>query len=209
MSEQAKTTTEAVKQVTKEVNASQPNAAVTNKYDKINQNRNKMRSGGNNNRSRRPDSRKDKNEKDGEQLETKIVTIRRVTKMHQGGRRMKISVVVVVGDKKGKVGIGVGKGDDVRSAQDKATNHAKKSMVFVKLKGATIPHEITFKFKSSRILLKPAAPGTGIIAGSSVRQVAEVVGISDILGKILGADNKITNAYATIYALAALRTTRL
>lgn len=129
--------------------------------------------------------------------------------MHQGGRRMKISVVVVVGDKKGRVGIGVGKGDDVRSAQDKATNNAKKSMIFVKLKGNTIPHETIFKYKSSRIFLKPAAPGTGIVAGSSVRQVAEVVGISDVLGKILGADNKITNAYATIYALAALRTTRL
>lgn len=204
MSEQAKPTTE-IKEVVKEVNASQATAAVTNKYERNNLNRNKMRS--NNNRSRRPD-RKDKKE-DGEQLESKIVTIRRVTKMHQGGRRMKISVVVVVGDKKGRVGIGVGKGDDVRSAQDKAMNHAKKSMIFVKLKGNTIPHEINFKYKSSRIFLKPAAPGTGIVAGSSVRQVAEVVGISDVLGKILGADNKITNAYATIYALAALRTTRL
>ncbi len=207
MSEQVKPTTETITQAAKEVNASQATAAVTNKYERNNLNRNKMRSG-NNNRSRRPD-RKDRSEEKGEQLETKIVTIRRVTKMHQGGRRMKISVVVVVGDKKGRVGIGVGKGDDVRSAQDKASNHAKKSMVFVKLKGNTIPHEITFKYKSSRILLKPAAPGTGIIAGSSVRQVAEVVGIHDILGKILGADNKITNAYATIYALAALRTTRL
>jgi len=206
MSEQVKPTTETITQAAKEVNASQATGAVTNKYERNNLNRNKMRSG-NNNRSRRPD-RKDKKE-DGDQLETKIVTVRRVTKMHQGGRRMKISVVVVVGDKKGKVGIGVGKGDDVRSAQDKATNHAKKSMVFVKLKGDTIPHEIIFKFKSSRIFLKPAAPGTGIIAGSSVRQVAEVVGIKDVLGKILGSDNKITNAYATIYALAALRTTRL
>lgn len=197
MSEQAKPTTEV-----KEVNVTQAQATVANKYER--NNRSKIRS----NRPRRSD-RKDRSEEKGEQLETKIVTIRRVTKMHQGGRRMKISVVVVVGDKKGRVGIGVGKGDDVRSAQDKATNQAKKSMVFVSLKGNTIPHEITFKYKSSRILLKPAAPGTGIIAGSSVRQVAEVAGINDVLGKILGADNKITNAYATIYALAALRTTRL
>lgn len=197
MSEQAKPTTEV-----NEVNVTQAQATVANKYER--NNRSKIRS----NRPRRSD-RKDRSEEKGEQLETKIVTIRRVTKMHQGGRRMKISVVVVVGDKKGRVGIGVGKGDDVRSAQDKATNQAKKSMVFVSLKGNTIPHEITFKYKSSRILLKPAAPGTGIIAGSSVRQVAEVAGINDVLGKILGADNKITNAYATIYALAALRTTRL
>jgi len=133
MSEQAKPTTEV-----KEVNVTQAAVTVANRYDR--NNRSKVRS----NRSRRPD-RKDRSEEKGEQLETKIVTIRRVTKMHQGGRRMKISVVVVVGDKKGRVGIGVGKGDDVRSAQDKAANHAKKSMVFVKLKGNTIPHEITFK----------------------------------------------------------------
>lgn len=180
------------------VNAAQVSASVASKYD---------RSRGRNNRSRRPD-RKDKQE-DKDQYDTKIITIRRVTKMHKGGRRMKISVVVVVGDRKGRVGIGVGKGEDVRSAQEKAASQAKKNMVFVKLKGNTIPHEITFKYKSSRILLKPAAPGTGIVAGSSVRLVAEVAGISDVLGKILGADNKITNAYATVYALSALRTTRL
>ncbi|MBE0573590.1 30S ribosomal protein S5 [Candidatus Dojkabacteria bacterium] len=159
-------------------------------------------------RSRRPD-RKERSEEKKDQFENKLITIRRVTKMHKGGRRMKISVVVVVGDKKGRVGIGVGKGEDVRSAQDKAVSQAKKNLVFVNLKGNTIPHEIEFKYKSSRILLKPAAPGTGIVAGSSVRQVAEVVGIHDVLGKILGADNKVTNAYATIYALAALRNTRL
>ncbi len=190
-----------VKPETTKVTATQASASVANKYER-NNNR------GRNQRGRRPD-RREKNEEKGEQLDTKIVTIRRVTKMHKGGRRMKISVVVVVGDKKGRVGIGVGKGEDVRGAQDKAVNQAKKNMVFVKLKGNTIPHEITFKYKSSRILLKPAAPGTGIVAGSSVRQVAEVAGISDVLGKILGADNKVTNAYATVYALSALRTTRL
>lgn len=191
-----------VKPETTKVTATQASASVANKYER-NNNRGRNQRGG-----RRPD-RREKNEEKGEQLDTKIVTIRRVTKMHKGGRRMKISVVVVVGDKKGRVGIGVGKGEDVRGAQDKAVNQAKKNMVFVKLKGNTIPHEITFKYKSSRILLKPAAPGTGIVAGSSVRQVAEVAGISDVLGKILGADNKVTNAYATVYALSALRTTRL
>jgi small subunit ribosomal protein S5 len=202
MSDQVKTTTE-TNNTAVQVNPAQVTASVTNKYERNNRGRNS------NNRGRRPDRRDNSDEKKGEQLETKIITIRRVTKMHQGGRRMKISVVVVVGDKKGKVGIGVGKGDDVKSAQEKATNQAKKNMVFVKLKGNTIPHETTFKFKSSRILLKPAAPGTGIVAGSSVRLVAEVAGISDVLGKILGAENKITNAYATIHALASLRTTRL
>lgn len=191
-----------VKPETTKVTATQASASVANKYER-NNNRGRNQRGG-----RRPD-RREKSEEKGEQLDTKIVTIRRVTKMHKGGRRMKISVVVVVGDKKGRVGIGVGKGEDVRGAEDKAVNQAKKNMVFVKLKGNTIPHEITFKYKSSRILLKPAAPGTGIVAGSSVRQVAEVAGISDVLGKILGADNKVTNAYATVYALSALRTTRL
>ncbi len=159
-------------------------------------------------RSRRDDKRKgDNGEK--KQYEHKIISIRRVTKMYKGGRRMKLSVFVAVGDKKGKVGLGLGKGEDVKSAQEKAISQAKKNMIMVPLKGNTIPHEILHKFRSSKILLKPAAPGTGIIAGSSVRMVIEVSGISDILGKIIGADNKITNAYATVQALGALRQTRL
>lgn len=162
-------------------------------------------------RMQRPGKRGDQRNQDKPQdpFESKIISIRRVTKMHKGGRRMKISVAVVVGDKKGRVGIGVAKGEDVKSAQEKAANNAKKNLILVNLKGNTIPHDITFKFKASKILLKPAAPGTGIIAGSSVRQVVGVAGISDILGKIIGANNKITNAYATVYALAALRNTRL
>lgn len=158
-------------------------------------------------RPKRRDDNKRREEKDG--FETKIIDIRRVTKMFKGGRRMKISVFVAVGDKKGKVGLGLGKGDDVRSAQEKAVVKAKKSMIFVQLKGNTIPHEILHKFKSSKVLLKPASPGTGIVAGSSMRLVAEVAGINDVLGKILGADNKITNAYATVQALGLLRATRL
>ncbi len=158
-------------------------------------------------RPKRRDDKRGEREKDA--FETKIIDIRRVTKMFKGGRRMKISVFVAVGDKKGKVGLGLGKGDDVRSAQDKAVVKAKKNMIFVQLKGNTIPHEILHKFKSSKVLLKPASPGTGIVAGSSMRLVAEVVGISDVLGKIMGADNKITNAYATVQALALLRPTRI
>ncbi|MEP7103704.1 MAG: 30S ribosomal protein S5 [Candidatus Dojkabacteria bacterium] len=156
---------------------------------------------------RRDENGKKREDKDA--FETKIIDVRRVTKMYKGGRRMKISVFVVVGDKKGKVGLGLGKGDDVRSAQEKAVLKAKKSMIFIKLKGNTIPHEILHKFKSARVLLKPASPGTGIIAGSSMRLVAEVAGINDVLGKIMGADNKITNAYATVQALGLLRQTRL
>ncbi len=141
--------------------------------------------------------------------EVKLVHVRRVTKMYKGGRRLKLSVVVVVGDKKGKVGIGTGKGLDVKGAQEKAVAQAKKNLVQIPLKGNTIPHEVLFKFKSSRLLLKPAAPGTGIVAGSSVRMVAEVAGINDILSKILGANNKITNAYAAVKALESLRSSKL
>ncbi len=161
--------------------------------------------GRNNNRS----DRRDKPEKEKDPFDFKLIEVRRVNKMYKGGRRMKLSVVVVVGDKKGRVGIGLGKGDDVKTAQEKAISQAKKNLVLIPLKGNTIPHEVTHKFKSSRIMLKPAAPGTGIVAGSSVRMVAEVAGINDVLSKILGANNKITNAYATIQALSSLRATRL
>jgi small subunit ribosomal protein S5 len=159
-------------------------------------------------RSRRDNKSKD-DRQEKKQFEHKIITIRRVTKMYKGGRRMKLSVFVVVGDKKGRVGLGLGKGEDVKTAQEKAISQAKKNLIMVPLKGNTIPHEILMKYKSSRVLLKPAAPGTGIVAGSSVRMVAEVAGINDLLGKILGANNKITNAYAAVQALGLLRQTRL
>jgi small subunit ribosomal protein S5 len=158
-------------------------------------------------RQGRKDRPQGKQEKDP--FEHKIIDINRVTKMYKGGRRMKISVFVAIGDKKGRVGLGLGKGDDVKSAQEKAIARAKKNLVFVQLKGQTIPHEVLVKFKSGRVLLKPAAPGTGIVAGSSVRQIVEVAGISDILGKILGSNNKITNSYTTVKALSMLRNTRL
>lgn len=165
------------------------------------------RSAGRNDRSKRRNEnrREDKNR----DYDFKIINIRRVTKMHKGGRRMKISVFVVVGDKKGKIGLGIGKGEDVRSAQDKAIAKAKKNLKMVTLKGNTIPHEIEYKYRSSKIILKPASPGTGVIAGSSLRSVIEVAGISDILTKILGTNNKITNAYAAVNALTSLRSTRL
>lgn len=162
----------------------------------------------NRSRVRQSTKRSDKRE-EKDPFDHKIIDIRRVTKMYKGGRRMKISVFVVVGDKKGKVGLGIGKGSDVRSAQEKAISRAKKSLVFVQLKGNTIPHEVKFKFRAASVLIKPASPGTGVIAGSSMRMVAEVAGIKDILGKVLGANNQITNAYATLGALQSLRLTRL
>lgn len=188
---QVETKTE-VKEVVKATTAEAPR-----KFEK---NRSKIRQG-------RKDRPQGKQEKDP--FEHKIIDINRVTKMYKGGRRMKISVFVAIGDKKGRVGLGLGKGDDVKSAQEKAIARAKKNLVFVQLKGQTIPHEVFAKYKSGKVLLKPAAPGTGIVAGSSVRQIVEVAGISDILGKILGSNNKITNSYTTVKALSMLRNTRL
>ena len=117
--------------------------------------------------------------------------------------------MVVVGDRKGRVGVGLGKGSEVRAAQEKAVGRAKKSLIFVPLKGNTIPHDIKAKFGAAKVFMKPAAPGTGIVAGSSMRMIAEVAGIKDILGKIFGTNNSISNAYATIEALKQLRDTRL
>ncbi len=156
---------------------------------------------------RKRESKENRTDDDG--FAHKIVDIRRVTRMYKGGRRLRLSVFVVVGDKKGKVGVGIGKGEDVRIAQQKAIAHAKKSLIFVPLTGKTIPHEVMHKKGAAKVLLKPAAPGTGIVAGSSMRMVAEVAGISDMLGKILGTNNNISNAYATIEALQSLRATRL
>jgi small subunit ribosomal protein S5 len=142
-------------------------------------------------------------------FDEKIIHIRRVSRMYKGGRRMRLSVFVVIGDRKGTVGLGLGKGPDVKAAQEKAVAHAKKNLVNIKLKNNTIPHDTFFKYGSAKILVKPAAPGTGIVAGSSMRMVAEVAGIKDMLGKILGTNNKVTNAYATVFALTSLRSTRL
>lgn len=142
-------------------------------------------------------------------FDEKIIDIKRVTRMFKGGRRMRLSVFVVIGDRKGKVGLGIGKGDDVRTAQAKAAAQAKKNLKQIDLNGNTIPHDVTFKEGAARVFMKPAAPGTGIVAGSSMRLVAEVAGVKDMLGKILGTNNKIANAYATVHALESLRSTRI
>ena len=153
--------------------------------------------------------RNDDNSKRDDEFENKIVDVRRVTRMYKGGRRLRFSVFVVVGDRKGRVGLGLGKGEDVRAAQQKAINKAKKNMIYIPLKGNTIPHEVTHKKGAAKFLIKPAAPGTGVVAGSFMRMVAEVAGIKDLLGKIMGTNNNISNAYATVEALQSIRSSRL
>lgn len=138
-------------------------------------------------------------------LSEKLVYINRVSKVVKGGKRLSFSALMVTGDGNGHVGIGVGKANEVPLAISKAGTIAKKNLIKVRLAGNTIPHEVLVKLGAAKVLLKPASPGTGIIAGSSVRAVVEVAGIKDILTKSLGSPNKVNVAKATILALSRLR----
>jgi len=139
------------------------------------------------------------------EFKEKIVHVRRVAKKTKGGNRIGFSVLVVVGDKKGKVGVGLGKAPDVRSAIQKGINYAQKHLLKIPLNRGTIPHEVRVKLGAAKVLLKPAPVGTGIIAGGALRSVAEVSGIENMVGKILGTRNKLSNVYATMEALKRLR----
>ena len=139
------------------------------------------------------------------EFEEKVVQVNRVAKKTKGGNRVSFSVLTVVGDKKGKVGVGLGKALDVTSAVKKGMAKAKKHLITVPMKGTTIPHAVRIKRGAAEVLLKPAPPGTGIIAGGPVRVVVEAAGIRDIVGKILGTDNKASNVYATLEALKKLK----
>lgn len=134
-----------------------------------------------------------------------VVQVNRVAKKTKGGNRISFSVLVVVGDKKGRVGVGLGKALDVTTAVKKGINRAKKFLITVPMRGTTIPHGVKVKRGAAEVLLKPAPPGTGIIAGGPVRVVVAAAGIRDIVGKILGTKNKASNVYATLEALKNLK----
>lgn len=141
---------------------------------------------------------------DNEKFEEKIVQINRVSKKTKGGNKMRFAVLVVVGNRKGKVGVGLGKSNDISSAITKASTHAKKRLIEVPIVKGSIPYPINIKKGAAQIMLKPAPAGTGLIAGGAVRSVVEVAGIRNISSKILGTGNKASNVYATFEALTIL-----
>lgn len=142
--------------------------------------------------------------KEEKQFEELVINIDRVARVVKGGRRFRFKALVVVGDGKGKVGVGVSKGQDVQAAVAKATDVAKKNLITIPVVNGTIPHDVEVKLSGARVLLKPAAPGTGIIAGGVVRTIIGVTGIHNMLSKSLGSTNKVNIAYATIDALKSL-----
>ena len=150
-------------------------------------------------RSRRPEIQPEE-----KQFDERTLHIDRVARVVKGGRRFRFRALVVVGDRKRRVGIGSAKGADVTAAVTKATEVAKKNFIEVSLYKGTLPHEVEQKVSGARILLKPASPGTGLIAGGAVRTILEVAGVKNVLSKSLGSSNKTNTAYATIAALQSL-----
>src|SRR3990170_4390266 len=138
------------------------------------------------------------------EYEETVIEIKRVSKKTRGGNTVRFTALVVVGDRKGKVGVGLSRASDVTGAIYKAIEAAKRKMILVPMRGQTIPYSVTEKFSAARVLIKPAPPGSGIIAGGPIRVVMEAAGIKDAVGKILGTKNKISNVYATLKALNSI-----
>lgn len=143
---------------------------------------------------------------EGPALDERVVSITRVDKVHKGGRNLSWRALVVVGDNKGQVGAAIGKAREIPDAIRKASERARKEMIQVKMVGGTLPHPIQCRVQTATVLLKPAVPGTGVIAGGAVRAVMEAAGISDVLTKNLGSNNAVNIVWATLECLRQLKT---
>lgn len=155
--------------------------------------------------SQKVKSRKRRIKKEPKEFKEVVLQIDRVTRVTKGGRQLRFRATVAIGNKKGKVGIGIGKSNEVATAIQKAIQKAKKGLITVNTDKTSIPHQIKVKFKASRILLLPASEGTGVKAGGAVRQIIELAGIKDILSKSYGSNNKLNTAQATIKGLQMLK----
>lgn len=148
------------------------------------------------------------NSRDGgeaREFDQKVVEIKRVTRVVAGGKRMRFRALVVIGDHKGKIGIGLKKGMDLTEAVNKAVNAAKKSMIVVPIVNDTIPHQVNIKYKSSKLLMLPAKVGTGVIAGGAVRSVLDLAGVKNVVSKMIGSNNKTNNVRAAFEAFKMMR----
>ncbi len=154
---------------------------------------------------RRRQSNQDSDQRERSEFDQKVVEVKRVTRVVAGGKRMRFRALVVIGDHKGRVGMGLKKGADVSESVNKAVNSAKKNMISLPLVNETIPHEMNMKYKSSSLLLKPARPGTGVIAGGAVRQVFELAGVKNVVSKMLGSNNKVNNIKAVFEAFKKMK----
>jgi len=150
-----------------------------------------------------------RNDREKSEYDQKVLDMARVTRVVAGGRRFSFRATVALGNRKGKIGVGIGKGIDVSQAVDKAVADAKKSMIIVALKEGTIPHEIGAKYGAAKVFLKPAPKGKGLVAGGAMRVICELAGIENISAKIISkSTNKLNNAQATINALKTLKSAR-
>ena len=154
---------------------------------------------------RRQSNKEGGGERERSEFDQKVVEIKRVTRVMAGGKRMRFRALVVIGDHKGKVGVGLKKGMDVSGSVEKAVNAAKKNLITLPLVNGTIPHSLKVKYKSSRLALMPAKPGTGVIAGGAVRQVFELAGVKNVVSKMLGSNNKVNNVKAVFEAFRQMK----
>lgn len=149
--------------------------------------------------------KRDRGQREPSEYTETTLSVDRVTRVVKGGRRMRFRAVVVVGNRKGKVGLGTGKANEVQVAVQKATKDAKRKMIHVPIKKGSIPHDVDVKFKAARLRLMPASEGTGIIAGGALRVILDHAGVRNVLAKRFGTGNKLVNAQATLKALALLK----